>query len=94
MSLYDAYVKQGQAIRAAEVVVDSMEPIDWRMVIDHMVRAGISISKIGTTVGVSHETVRGWRSGSIPNYEAGRRLLAMSVAVAGIPVGDNLDRTV
>lgn len=82
MSLYTAYVASKHRIRAAEVVVDALEPIDWRAVIDRLTRGGVSLGAIGITVGVSRETVRGWREGSIPNYEAGRRLLAMAAEVA------------
>lgn len=86
MSLYDAYVKsEDQRVRAAEVVVDSMVPINWRALIDGLIKQNISMKRIGTTIGVSHETVRGWRQGSIPNYETGRKLLALC-ATARIPV--------
>jgi len=97
LSLYDAYVPvrtKAEAVQVAEVMVDSFEPINWGDLINRIVRAGISINKIGLTIGVSHETVRGWRDGSIPNYEAGRKLLAMAAAVAGIPVGTATDRSV
>ena len=36
MSLYSAYVKPDQAVRVAEAIVDSMDPIDWRKVIELM----------------------------------------------------------
>lgn len=86
MSLYDAYVRDTEPkIRAAEIFVDQMEPINWASLINALVRLGISMKRIGLTVSVSHETVRGWRDGSIPNYEAGRKLLVMC-ATAGILV--------
>ena len=97
MSLYDAYVPvrtTAEAVQVAEVMVDSFEPINWEDLVNRLVSIGISISKIGLTIGVSHETVRGWRSGSIPNYEAGRKLLAMAAAVARIPVATTTGRSV
>lgn len=95
MSLYDAYVKQGQhAIRAAEVVVDSFEPIDWRQIIDDLMSAGVSMRNIALTINVAPPTVKGWYEGSVPNYEAGRKLLAMAATVGGIPVRVKPDRAV
>lgn len=89
MSLYDAYVKQrDRKGQAAETIIDSVEPIDWKEVIDHLRKCGFSFGKIASSVGVSHETVRGWYAGSVPNYEAGRKLLILKSA-AGIPVASN-----
>lgn len=94
MSLYDAYVKQDRAIRAAEAVVDSFEPINWRAVIDGLLGAGVSMRNIALTIDVAPPTVKGWHDGSIPNYEAGRKLLAMAATVGGIPVAAGSDAKV
>ena len=95
MSLYDAYVRHDQrTIRAAEVVVDSLEPINWRKVIDGLMAAGVSIRSIAHIIGVAWPTVKGWYDGSVPNYEAGRKLLAMAATVERIPVPGKPDRMV
>lgn len=83
MSLYSAYVKPDQAVRVAEAIVDSMEPINWRTTIETIMAAGISMRKIALTLDVSQPTVAGWRDGSIPNYESGRQLLAMAATIRG-----------
>lgn len=91
MSLYQAYVKpdkiisvkpdKKQALRATEQIIDTMEPIDWKTVVEGLMESGISMGKIALTLGCSKPTVKGWTTGSIPNYESGRKLLAMSATV-------------
>lgn len=89
MSLYSAYVKPDQAVRVAEAIVDSMDPIDWRKVIEQILSQECepgrrwSIRKIALTLGVSQPTVAFWRDGSVPNYESGRKLLAMAATIGG-----------
>ena len=94
MSLYDAYVRDTEPkIRAAEIFVDQMEPINWASLINALVHLGISMTKIGLTIGVSYETVRKWRDGSIPNYESGRKLLILC-ATSRIVVDSNKSEVV
>lgn len=79
--LYGAYVLKKKAAMALEEIVDKIDPVDWAQLINSLVKRGLSINTIGNVIGVSHETVRGWRDGSIPNYEAGRKLLIIFESV-------------
>lgn len=80
-SLYQAYVKADKpAMRAAEVIIDSMEPINWPELIAELQAGGASFSSIATCIGCSKGTVQRWANGSMPGYEFGKKLLAMRAA--------------
>lgn len=79
MSLYRAYVlNRDEKVKASEFVIDSMEPINWKSIIDQVMQSGLSMRKIAVTINVSQPTVQGWYKGSIPSYDSGRKLLAMA----------------
>jgi len=82
-TLYHAYVRADQqALRVAEVVCDTMEPIDWPALISELQAGGASFQSIATAIGgnCSKGTVQRWANGSEPGYEYGKRLLAMRAA--------------
>lgn len=80
MSLYDAYVIADRTLRDLEAIVDSIQPTDWPQVIRECGESGISVRRIALLLVVSQPTVQGWQHGSIPNFESGRKLLAIHAA--------------
>ena len=83
-SLYGAYVRQdrprkeaAQVTDAAEVAVDSLVPVDWLAVLQELNASGHSDRQVAITIDVPTSTLRRWKTGSIPNFESGRKLLAM-----------------
>lgn len=83
MTLYQAYTPQPKkptrkATDAAELECDSLEPVQWPEVLAELNRSGWSDKRLAETVDVSGSTLRGWKKeGSIPNFESGRKLLAI-----------------
>lgn len=85
MSLYQSYVKKSDVPlqNRLEKVVDAIRPIDWAGVICELGGVGLSLRRIAEIVDVSPPTIQGWIDGSIPNYEAGNKLLEAHAEATG-----------
>lgn len=85
--LYRAYVKASEIPidQRLEEAVDAIHPIDWPRVIDELAQTGVSMRKVSLIVAVAQPTVKGWYDGSIPNYEAGAKLLEAHAVATGRP---------
>lgn len=82
MSLYQAYVKQPPKPRrhetdAAEMEIDSLTPVEWPQVLADLNAAGWSDNRIAQTIDVPGSTLKRYKTGSVPNFESGRKLLAL-----------------
>lgn len=84
--LFHAYVKPGaSSSRSLEEVADSITPVDWAAVVAAIVAVGVSANRLGVILDVALSTVQGWQKGSVPNADAGRKLLAIWSNVTGVP---------
>lgn len=84
--LCHAYVRQdAEKSRSLEEISDSIDPVDWAAVVRDLGKAGISARKVALILNVGNSTVNDWMTGSVPNADAGRKLLAIWSKVTGIP---------